>query len=142
MRCAIYVSWRSMIEIVPGSLRLCRRPGQIDLAEHRGAGHSPHSCIRASIHFVRAATPYEPRLANLIGELSLSDTEFRTWWAERHVNYATAGTRTYTHPLTGPYTLDWQVLRLPDDDQTLTIMTAPDQESLGALHRIGASSAT
>jgi hypothetical protein len=98
---------------------------------------------RAAVGFVRAAAgpPYEPRLANLIGELSLSDPDFRTWWAERHVNYATVGTRTYTHPRTGPYTLDWQVLRLPEDDQILTVMTAPDTGSLDVLHRLGSPDA-
>jgi transcriptional regulator with XRE-family HTH domain len=69
---------------------------------------------RAAVAFVRAAAPSEPRLAHLIGELSLADSDFRTWWAERHVSYATFGTRTYTHPLTGPYTLVWQVLLLRD----------------------------
>ena len=97
---------------------------------------------RGAVGFVRAAgPPYEPGLAHLIGELSLSDPDFRTWWAERHVNYASLGTRTYTHPLTGPYTLDWQVLRLPDDDQALTVMTAPDLANLEALHRLGSAEA-
>lgn len=97
---------------------------------------------RGAVGFVRAAgPPYEPRLAHLIGELSLSDADFRTWWAERHVNYASLGTRTYIHPLTGPYTLDWQVLRLPDDDQTLTVMTASDDASVEALHRLGPAEA-
>jgi transcriptional regulator with XRE-family HTH domain len=82
---------------------------------------------RAAVAFVRAAAPSEPRLVHLIGELSLSDTEFRTWWAERHVSYATFGSRTYTHPLTGPYTLDWQVLRLPEEDQLLMVMTVPPE---------------
>jgi transcriptional regulator with XRE-family HTH domain len=82
---------------------------------------------RAAVAFVRAAAPSEPRLVHLIGELSLSDTQFRTWWAERHVSYATFGTRTCTHPLTGPYTLDWQLLRLPEDDQLLMLITAPPE---------------
>jgi hypothetical protein len=99
---------------------------------------------RGAVGFVRAAAgpPYEPRLANLIGELSLADPDFRTWWAERHVNYASVGARTYTHPLTGPYTLDWQVLRLADEDQTITVMTARDPRSLAALHRLGSTGAT
>ena len=92
---------------------------------------------RAAVAFVRAAAPSEPRLVHLIGELSLSDTEFRTWWAERHVSYATFGTRTYTHPLTGPYSLDWQVLRLPEDDQLLMVMTVPPE----VLHRLSSSDA-
>ena len=98
---------------------------------------------RASVGFLRAAAPSEPRLVSLIGELSLSDTEFRTWWAERHVSYAGFGTRTFTHPLTGSYTLDWEALRLPEDDQLLLVMTAPpDTGSLEALHRLGSSNAT
>lgn len=88
-----------------------------------------------------AGAASEPRLARLIGELSLSDPDFRTWWAERHVNYPTYGTRTLTHPLTGPYTVDWQVLRLPEDDQLLTIMTASNPESLEAVRRLGSSEA-
>jgi transcriptional regulator with XRE-family HTH domain len=93
---------------------------------------------RASVGFLRAAAPSEPRLVSLIGELALSDTEFRTWWAERHVSYAAFATRTFTHPLTGPYTLDWQILRLPEDDQLLMVLTAPpDTRSLEALHRLG-----
>jgi transcriptional regulator with XRE-family HTH domain len=95
---------------------------------------------RATVGFVRAAAPTEPRLVNLIGELSLSDTEFRTWWAERLVSYAASATRTFTHPLTGPYALDWQVLRLPEDDQLLMVLTAPpDTGSLEVLQRLGGS---
>jgi transcriptional regulator with XRE-family HTH domain len=91
-----------------------------------------------AVGFVRAAAgaTSEPRLAHLIGELSLSDPDFRTLWAERHVTYPTYGIRTLTHLLTGPYTLDWQVLHLPEDDQLLTVMTATDPESLEALHRL------
>jgi transcriptional regulator with XRE-family HTH domain len=95
---------------------------------------------RATVGFLRAAAPSEPRLVNLIGELSLSDTEFRTWWAERHVSYAAFATRTFTHPLTGPYTLDWQILRVPEDDQLLMVLTAPpDTGSLEVLQRLGST---
>jgi transcriptional regulator with XRE-family HTH domain len=96
---------------------------------------------RVCVGFVRAATgaASEPRLAQLIGELSLSDADFRTWWAERHASYAVSGTKTLTHRLTGPFTLDWQVLRLPEDDQILMVMTAPDAASLEALHRVASS---
>jgi hypothetical protein len=96
---------------------------------------------RFCVDFVRAdtAAASTQRLAQLIGELSLSDADFRTWWADRHASYAVSGTKTLTHPLTGPYTLDWQVLRLPEDDQILMVMTAPDAASLEALHLIAAS---
>jgi hypothetical protein len=99
---------------------------------------------RLCVGFVRAAADAlsEPRLVHLIGELSLSDHDFRTWWAERHASYANSGTKTLSHPLTGPYDLDWQVLRLPDDDQILMVMTAPpDTASLEVLHRLGSPDA-
>jgi transcriptional regulator with XRE-family HTH domain len=96
---------------------------------------------RFCVGFVRAdaGAASEPRLAQLIGELSLSDADFRNWWAERHASYAVSGTKTLTHPLTAPYTLDWQVLHLPEDDQILMVMTAPDAPSLEALDRIASA---
>ena len=96
---------------------------------------------RSAVAFFRAAAPSEPRLANLIGELSLADPDFRTWWAERHVNYTTFGTRTYTHPLTGPYTLDRQLLLFPEDTHILMVLTTPDPGSLEALRRLGTAGA-
>jgi len=114
-------------------------------ADFRGRFVDWEPVARAAIGFVRASAdaPFDPRLANLIGELSLADADFRTWWAERHPSYAAFATRTYTHPLAGPYLLDWQVLRLPDDDQLLLVMTAPpDTGSLEVLHRLGSPNAT
>jgi hypothetical protein len=58
-------------------------------------------------------------------EVSLRDPDFRTWWAERHANYQTHGTRTLIHPTTGEYPLDWQTLHTADEHQTLMVMTAP-----------------
>lgn len=53
-----------------------------------------------------------------------------------------AGTRTYTHPLTGPYTLDWEMLHVAEDDQILTVMTAPpDTPGQVALRRLRSSAA-
>jgi transcriptional regulator with XRE-family HTH domain len=98
--------------------------------------------VRTAVAFLRAAAPSEPRLAHLIGELSLTDPDFRTWWAERHVNYTTHGARTYTHPLTGPYTLERQLLLFPEDEYHLMVLSAPDRASLEALRRLGAAVAT
>jgi hypothetical protein len=114
-------------------------------ADFRGRFVDWEPVARAAIGFVRASVdaPFAPGLANLIGELSLADADFRTWWAERHPSYTAFATRTYTHPLAAPYPLDWQVLRLPDDDQLLLVMTAPpDTRSLETLHRLSSPNAT
>jgi UDP:flavonoid glycosyltransferase YjiC (YdhE family) len=86
---------------------------------------------RMCVGFVRGALDGsgEPHLAPLIGELSLQDADFRTWWAERNPSYQASGTKTLTHPDTGRYTLDWQMLRTLDDSQLLMVMTAPPGSS-------------
>jgi transcriptional regulator with XRE-family HTH domain len=99
---------------------------------------------RICVGFVRGAADGsgEPHLAALIGELSLQDADFRTWWAERHPSYQATGTKTLTHPGTGPYTLDWQVLRTLDDNHLLMVMTAPPgSNSLDILHKLDAQTA-
>ncbi|GCB51956.1 hypothetical protein SNL152K_9312 [Streptomyces sp. NL15-2K] len=35
-----------------------------------------------------AADPEDPGLARLVGELTIQDADFRTWWAEHRVNSA------------------------------------------------------
>ncbi|MFD7287162.1 helix-turn-helix transcriptional regulator [Streptomyces sp. NPDC059863] len=97
------------------------------------------SLARICVGFVRAAVngTSEPRISSLIGELSLRDPDFRTWWAEQHTSYQTTGTKTLTHPDSGPYPLDWQVLRTPDETQVLMVMTAPPgTHSLDVLRRL------
>ncbi|WP_345649447.1 helix-turn-helix transcriptional regulator [Streptomyces tremellae] len=94
---------------------------------------------RICVGFVRVATDghSEPGISSLIGELSLVDSDFRTWWAEQHTSYETAGTKHLTHPATGDYSLDWQVLRTLDGQQMLMAMTAPpESNSLGVLRRL------
>jgi transcriptional regulator with XRE-family HTH domain len=85
------------------------------------------SIARICVGYLRAAAEGqgEARLSELIGELSLRDPDFRTWWAERHANYQTHGTKTFIHPTTGEYPLDWQTLHTADEHQTLMVMTAP-----------------
>jgi hypothetical protein len=82
----------------------------------------------------------DPRLTELVGELSDHDTDFRTWWASHNVDYETFGTKTLVHPVAGEMTLDWQLLRPVHDEQELImVMTAPPasraREGLRRLHR-------
>ena len=81
---------------------------------------------RVCVGIVRGAVGAsgEPHLAAVIAELCSQDSDFRTWWTERHPNYQSVGTKTLTHSDSGPYSLDWQVLHT-FEDQLLLVMTAP-----------------
>ncbi|MET7434395.1 transcriptional regulator, partial [Streptomyces flaveolus] len=79
--------------------------------------------------------PDDPELARLVGELSLHDTDFRTWWAEHHVSTTGYGTKHYHHPLVGDLTLDCDTWTAPDGSgQRLILLTAePGSPSHDAL---------
>ena len=79
--------------------------------------------------------PNDRALTALIGELTVRDEDFRTWWASHQVRGARQLTKTYRHPVIGPVTLDVQQFRVDTQpDQQLVAYTAPpdspSQESL------------
>ena len=62
-------------------------------------------------NFVRLLfTDLRPRLAELVGDLSIRDAQFRQWWAGAHVAVKRRGTRRCDHPVVGEITLDWDAL--------------------------------
>ncbi|MGW4636908.1 helix-turn-helix domain-containing protein [Sphaerisporangium sp. NPDC004334] len=89
----------------------------------------------AALRMESAADPDDPQLALLVGELSVRDADFRTWWAEHRVNNATYGTKRYRHPLVGDLTLDCDTWSSPDGSgQRLMVLTAePGSPSHDAL---------
>jgi transcriptional regulator with XRE-family HTH domain len=96
---------------------------------------------RAVVSYLRmeaARKPDDPRLAELVGELSIRDAQFRHWWAGTHVAIKRRGTRNYTHPIVGEITLDWDALTSDaEPDQQLLIYTAePGSRSEHALHEL------
>ncbi|WP_019854323.1 helix-turn-helix domain-containing protein [Actinopolyspora mortivallis] len=69
--------------------------------------------------------PDDQALTELVGELSMRDTDFRRWWAEHHVANQRIGTKTLNHPVVGDLTLDWDTLTCTSDpDQHLVTWTA------------------
>ncbi|MBE3012584.1 helix-turn-helix domain-containing protein [Microbispora sp. NEAU-D428] len=79
----------------------------------------------AALRMESAADPCDPELARLVGELSVRDADFRTWWAEQRVNNAAYGTKRYRHRLVGDLTLDCDTWSSPDGSgQRLMILTA------------------
>lgn len=98
---------------------------------------------RAVVSYVRmeaARKPDDPALAELVGELSIKDPQFRQWWAGTQVASKRRGTRTYDHPIVGEITLDWDALTSDaEPDQQLIIYTAePGSSSEEALRKLAA----
>jgi transcriptional regulator with XRE-family HTH domain len=93
---------------------------------------------RAVVSYMRmeaARKPDDPRLAELVGDLSIRDAQFRQWWAGTHVAIKRRGTRRYTHPVVGEITLEWDALTSDaEPEQQLVIYTAePGSHSERAL---------
>lgn len=94
-------------------------------------------CV-ATLHLYSGRHPDDPRLTELIGELSVHSDTFRRMWADHDVLAHTTGTKRLHHPLVGTLTLDYVVLAVEGDpDQSLVILTpepaSPSAEALGIL---------
>ncbi|MER6167591.1 helix-turn-helix domain-containing protein [Streptomyces violaceorubidus] len=103
-------------------------------ALHQDWEHDARDAV-AALRMEAAADPDDPELARLVGELSLKDADFRTWWAEHRVSGAGYGTKRYRHALVGDLTLDCDTWASPDGSgQRLMVLTAePGSPSHDAL---------
>lgn len=93
-----------------------------------------HAAV-AALHLYAGNHPHDPRLAELVGELSLRDEDFRRWWAAHDVRRRTHGAKHFRHPLVGDLRLDYEALAVTGDpDQILGVYTAePGSPSAEAL---------
>src|SRR5438105_1131602 len=67
----------------------------------------------------------DPRLNELVGELSVRSERFRQLWARHDVSPKRSGTILVDHPQVGPLELSYQKLPIPDTNcQTLVIYHA------------------
>jgi transcriptional regulator with XRE-family HTH domain len=79
----------------------------------------------AQVRMEAAKYPEDPRLIELVGELSTRDQQFAQWWGDHRVAGRTVGTKTLNHPVVGELVLDWDTLTAnTDPDQHLTVWTA------------------
>ena len=96
---------------------------------------------RESIAHLRAAYgrhPDDPAMAELVDELSAKSVEFRELWARHDVREKGHGRKVLDHPDVGRLELEYETLRLhDDDDQFLVTFTAeadsPSQAALDLL---------
>jgi hypothetical protein len=77
----------------------------------------------------------DPRLNELVGELSVRSERFRQLWARHDARPKRGGTTRIDHPLVGPLDLSYERLPIPDTDrQTLSIFhAAPGSAAAQAL---------
>ncbi|MFF5140400.1 helix-turn-helix transcriptional regulator [Streptomyces sp. NPDC013157] len=78
-----------------------------------------------------AACPDDRRLAALVGDLSVSDDQFRAWWGGRHVAPRAGGTKAFNHPVAGELTLGWDALTCVADPGRQLIVWAAEPDSRG-----------
>lgn len=91
---------------------------------HRNWAHDARDAV-AALRMETAADPGDRRLTRLVGELTAQDPDFRSWWAEHHVNDAAYGTKHYCHPVVGELVLDCDTWACPDGSgQRLMVLTA------------------
>ncbi|MEV4249464.1 helix-turn-helix transcriptional regulator [Streptosporangium canum] len=87
--------------------------------------------------------PDDPRLATLVGELSLHSADFRRLWADHNVRGRTHGRKRFVHPRLGELALDYVAMRAPDDlDMTMMIYSAPPgSDAAASLHLLSSLTA-
>ncbi|POM25305.1 hypothetical protein BTM25_39490 [Actinomadura rubteroloni] len=79
--------------------------------------------------------PHDPKLAALVGDLSVRDPDFRRWWAAHDVYVRDHGSKRYHHPVVGELELGYEAFT-PAGEVGLTLgihSVEPDSPSQQAL---------
>ncbi|MHC5908273.1 helix-turn-helix transcriptional regulator [Streptomyces sp. S6] len=97
--------------------------------DERGFYPDWENCTLDVVGHLRLAAgrhPDDPRLASLVGELSMGSERFRRLWARADVRARTHGRKAYRHPLVGLLELHQENFALPDDcGRELLVLSAP-----------------
>ena len=116
---------------LPDDGRLRRVPG----LRREELAQLAHVSVDYVVRLEQGRTPDDPALIALVGELSVRDQDFSTWWASHRIRGPRQLSKTYRHPIVGALTLDVQQLTVDTQpDQHLVAYTAPpDSPSREAL---------
>uniref|UniRef100_UPI003F49914F helix-turn-helix domain-containing protein n=1 Tax=Nonomuraea sp. CA-252377 TaxID=3240003 RepID=UPI003F49914F len=92
----------------------------------------------SSLRMAAGAYPDQPRLQEIVGELSVRDADFRTWWSQHLVTVHPFGRSRVHHPIAGTFDLDWQALANVDDHEQIIVLitTHPDSPDHAAIRRL------
>ena len=80
---------------------------------------------------IAGADTGDPRLVELVGELSLRSERFRMLWARQDVKHQATGTSLFNHPEVGPLALNYERLLISGSDMQalVTYHAQPGSES-------------
>ena len=97
----------------------------------------------ATLRAAAGADLDDPRLAELVGELSLKSDEFRRLWARHEVREKASGLKRMLHPMVGELVLGYETLRVNDAPEQLVVgyHAEPGSASERALALLGAMAA-
>ncbi|TDE11479.1 helix-turn-helix transcriptional regulator [Jiangella asiatica] len=98
----------------------------------------------ASLRAAAGADLDEPRLTELVGELSLKSDDFRRLWARHDVRPKTAGVKRFVHPMVGELTLSYETLAIASAPGQLLVVyhAEPGSPSERALALLGSATAS
>lgn len=88
-------------------------------------------CV-ATLRLYAGRHPYDPRLTELIGALSVHSAAFRRLWADHNVLAHTTGVKRFHHPLVGDLALDYEVLQVAGDPEQVLVVYTPEPASPSA----------
>ncbi|MEX3102178.1 XRE family transcriptional regulator [Streptomyces sp. V2] len=116
--------------------------------KERGLYADWETCTLDVVGHLRLAAgkyPDDPRLASLIGELSMGSERFRRLWARADVRARTHGRKAFRHPLVGLLELHQENFALPDESgmELIVLSAAPGsaaEDGMRLLARLGADS--
>jgi transcriptional regulator with XRE-family HTH domain len=86
--------------------------------------HATAQGMVANLRLYAGRYPHDPALAELVGELSVQDPDFRRWWADHDVDQHAYGVGQCHHGLVGDLILGFESFTPTDDpEQTLWVST-------------------
>jgi transcriptional regulator with XRE-family HTH domain len=97
----------------------------------------------ASLRATAGADLDDPRLTDLVGELSLKSEDFRRLWARHDVLVRTNGTKRFVHPMVGELTLGYETFAVNGAEGQLLVAyhAEPGSASERALQLLGSIAA-
>ena len=98
----------------------------------------------AIMRHTAGADPYDRRLSELVGELSMRSDEFRTRWASHDVRFHNTGTKRMMHPLVGELTVNFERFDLAAESglTMFTYTAVPGTRSAEGLNLLASWAAT